>query len=178
MIRLAREEGRRMGIQEGLTRGRDLGIREGRMMVYAEARSSVRSDEYYAESRTPSPVDFDQPSQARRISSPVKIPPAPEPAPVPPIPPVVPNHEPPSRPPSQYSGAIQPTIVHNASRSPRHIPIDIPPDGYIPELGLDSIIRLPPPHEFCLLCNPPHSVTITYFINHKPWWKKMAMRKI
>lgn len=49
---------------------------------------------------------------------------------------------------------IRPVVQRDASRSPsvRHVPVALPPDGYIPQLDSDHIIRMPPPHE---LARPP-----------------------
>ncbi|KAI0371553.1 hypothetical protein BV20DRAFT_965310 [Pilatotrama ljubarskyi] len=40
-----------------------------------------------------------------------------------------------------------PTPMHNAPPSPQHADYAIPPDGYIPAMGPDNIIPIPPPHE-------------------------------
>ncbi|KAF8893908.1 hypothetical protein BD779DRAFT_1504084 [Infundibulicybe gibba] len=141
MMRMAREEGRRIGIKEGLARGRDLGIHEGRLMGYVEARPSTRRESH------PSPVEDSRPSRTRRVSSSVEIPPGSHPSPIPPVPPEVTN----TRPPSQGTD-IHPIIIHNEPPSPLHAPVVIPPDGFIPEIGRDSFIHLPPPHE---LSRPP-----------------------
>ncbi|KAF8162571.1 hypothetical protein B0H34DRAFT_284908 [Crassisporium funariophilum] len=42
---------------------------------------------------------------------------------------------------------IRPVSVRNRSPSVSHRSIVLPPDGYIPMLGSDSMISLPPPHE-------------------------------
>ncbi|KAI0355369.1 hypothetical protein OH77DRAFT_1589842 [Trametes cingulata] len=42
---------------------------------------------------------------------------------------------------------MHPTPVHNAPPSPQHADYAIPPDGYIPAMGPDNIIPIPPPHE-------------------------------
>ncbi|OJT12569.1 hypothetical protein TRAPUB_10893 [Trametes pubescens] len=42
---------------------------------------------------------------------------------------------------------IRPTPVHNAPPSPHHVDYTIPPDGYIPAMGPDNTIPIPPPHE-------------------------------
>ncbi|KAI9000700.1 hypothetical protein BD414DRAFT_472481 [Trametes punicea] len=40
-----------------------------------------------------------------------------------------------------------PAPVHNLPPSPRHTDYTIPPDGYIPTMGPDNTIPVPPPHE-------------------------------
>ncbi|KAI0650409.1 hypothetical protein C8Q79DRAFT_383960 [Trametes meyenii] len=42
---------------------------------------------------------------------------------------------------------VRPIPVHNAPPSPQHMDYPIPPDGYIPAMGPDQIIPIPPPHE-------------------------------
>ncbi|KAH9899524.1 hypothetical protein C8Q73DRAFT_324970 [Cubamyces lactineus] len=42
---------------------------------------------------------------------------------------------------------IRPKSVHNAPPSPRHADYVIPPEGYIPTMGPDNTIPIPPPHE-------------------------------
>ena len=42
---------------------------------------------------------------------------------------------------------IRPTSVHNAPPSPSHVDYAIPPDGWVPPVGPDNMISLPPPHE-------------------------------
>lgn len=42
---------------------------------------------------------------------------------------------------------IRPTLYHN-DPSVHHLPVDIPPDNYIPSSDADNHIRLPPPHEW------------------------------
>ena len=42
---------------------------------------------------------------------------------------------------------IRPTPVRNAPASPQHGDYAIPPDGYIPSMGADQVISMPPPHE-------------------------------
>ncbi|KAI0677221.1 hypothetical protein C8Q78DRAFT_75262 [Trametes maxima] len=41
----------------------------------------------------------------------------------------------------------RPVPIHNAPPSPQHMDYPIPPDGYIPAMGPDQIIPIPPPHE-------------------------------
>ena len=42
---------------------------------------------------------------------------------------------------------VRPTAVQNAPPSPTHADYEVPPDGWIPAVGPDKIIALPPPHE-------------------------------
>lgn len=154
MVQLAREEGRRTGIREGIERGRDLGFYEGHMMGYSQAYSSdfdfvdedeVYSDDYQRASRRTSQGTSRRTSRrasedhhvynSRYTPTDENHPPSP---PVP-VPPPCSTTKP--------ADENRPTIVRSVPPSPRHPPITIPPDGFIPEAGLDSIIHLPPPHE-------------------------------
>ncbi|CAA7261091.1 unnamed protein product [Cyclocybe aegerita] len=49
---------------------------------------------------------------------------------------------------------IRPISVHNHSPSVVHRPITLPPDNYIPTMGPNSMISLPPPHELSLPVAP------------------------
>ncbi|KAJ7502863.1 hypothetical protein B0H11DRAFT_2274307 [Mycena galericulata] len=162
-IHLAREEGRRMGLQEGLEAGR-LGLRDelGNPPPVSNFGDS-QFDDYDGDNfddEELSPIDFDAleldaPSpprdrtpnnNLRDAPDPIPVPPpVPQPVPVPapktgpataPLSPFVPFHD------------IHPTPVHNGVPHPRHEPIDVPPDGYIPGTGPDSLPLVPPPHEF------------------------------
>ena len=57
---------------------------------------------------------------------------------------------------SEPDDDIRPTVVRNAPPSPQHVNYEVPPDGYIPALGPDSMISLPPPHE---LHRPPSAAS-------------------
>jgi hypothetical protein len=48
---------------------------------------------------------------------------------------------------AEPSEQIHPIPIHNHSPSVSHRTIVLPPDNYIPTLGPDSLISLPPPHE-------------------------------
>jgi hypothetical protein len=93
-------------------------------------------------------------------------PPAPPPAPpAQPVPPQPSHHdhrdthedEPPIPVPMprSSSGDIRPIIIHNAPPSPRHPPVHIPLDGFIPVTDDSSHIVLPPSHELA----PPPPIT-------------------
>ncbi|KAJ7690677.1 hypothetical protein B0H17DRAFT_584236 [Mycena rosella] len=160
-IMVAREEGRRQGLQEGLEAGRlnvyrdDLG-RGPATTTFGGSQFDDYDDfeqyeglyspgDYAEELDAPSPPRMAEPflptMNARNTPAPVPIPPpvpAPEPAPAtaPLSPLFVPFHD------------IHPTPVHNEPPQPRHDHIDVPPDGYIPQTGPDSLPLVPPPHEF------------------------------
>lgn len=51
-----------------------------------------------------------------------------------------------------------PTPIHNQVPSPMHPPVDIPPDNLIPYADENSMITLPPPHEFTHTVSPQPSV--------------------
>lgn len=143
-------------MQEGLQQGREFGFEEGRMTGYAQAQANVQDTFYEPDEeegrRTPSfarqdqdDLDFDAYSPAPTQQSHHVLPNQP---------PVPMAERPPMAPPSQHASPqfrpiteIHPTIVHNTTSHPRHAPVVVPPDGYIPQVGPDSIISLPPPHE-------------------------------
>ncbi|KAI0774599.1 hypothetical protein C8Q74DRAFT_1271245 [Fomes fomentarius] len=60
---------------------------------------------------------------------------------------------------------IRPTPMHNPPSSPSHADYYIPPDGYIPSLGPDNVISMPPPHEMerqpSMSSVPPSSASAT-----------------
>jgi hypothetical protein len=136
-----------MGIREGLERGRNMGFQEARFM----ARSSGTEDEEsYDGGDFP---DSNDNRRSRAIDSNEHIQP-PEPSlrdPSSPSPPSEPVLVPPPEIISHIPD-IRPRSIRNASPSVRHSQVSIPPEGYIPALGADHLIRIPPPHE---LSRPP-----------------------
>lgn len=60
---------------------------------------------------------------------------------------------------------IRPTPMHNPPSSPAHADYYVPPDGYIPSLGPDNVISMPPPHELerqpSMSSVPPSSASAT-----------------
>ncbi|KAJ7714347.1 hypothetical protein DFH07DRAFT_947792 [Mycena maculata] len=167
-IHLAREEGRRMGLQEGLEAGRS-GRRDTPLSNFGGSQFEFY-EEFDGEEGLDSPVDsealerLDSPSPPR--NPPSVLPPThnpqntPDPVPVPP--PVSPSVPQPVPVPAPQTGPataplsplftpfhdIHPIPVHNDPPHPRHEHVDIPPDGFIPETGPDSLPLVPPPHEF------------------------------
>lgn len=143
VINAAREEGRRTGLREGLERGRNIGFQEARFMARfsgtEEDEESYDGDNYIDRRRShfiASTEDTQPPEPPQQNVSP----PPPDPIPIPP--PEIVNR----------ARNIRPTSYRNASPSVRHSPVSIPPDGYIPALDADHLIRIPPPHE---LSRPP-----------------------
>ncbi|KAI0304141.1 hypothetical protein BC826DRAFT_981717 [Russula brevipes] len=133
LVDLAREEGRRLGLQEGLTRGRRLGFDHARSPPPDEREDDVVSS---PRTRTPAVVEPHLEPIGEMLSFP-RSPPA-----LPPNPEVLSQPQPALPPPHE----LQP-VVRDIS-SPSHHPENIiPPDGFIPHAGNDSTIRLPPPHE-------------------------------
>lgn len=145
LINAAREEGRRMGLQEGLERGRNIGIQDARfVMPFGGDGEDAESDgddfpDYIDRHRSGSIISNDSPEPPPRNASPLR-PPPPEPIPI--LPPETTNRVP----------DIRPISYRNASPSVQHSQISVPPDGYIPTLDADRLIRIPPPHE---LSKPP-----------------------
>ncbi|KAJ7287343.1 hypothetical protein C8J57DRAFT_582985 [Mycena rebaudengoi] len=141
-IHMAREEGRRMGLQEGLEAGRVGVYREvdaqsnfgdSQINDLDDDESESDHDDYAATEAldSPSPPRNDPPILP---ASPVR----PSPAPEPPLSPIyVPLHD------------IHPILVHNAAPHPQHGHFNVPPEGYIPTTtATDPILHIPPAHEF------------------------------
>lgn len=140
MVQAAMEEGRRVGLREGLERGRNLGLQEAQIMAdFGDEERYDENDylddvEYRPRSLFIGPSEDIQPTRSP--------PPAPPPDSIPVLPPQVVQPVPDKRPRS----------VRNSSPSAPHTHVSIPPEGYIPALGADHVIRIPPPHE---LSRPP-----------------------
>ncbi|KAH9179742.1 hypothetical protein EDB89DRAFT_2062782 [Lactarius sanguifluus] len=142
LVDLAREEGRRIGLQEGISRGRRLGVEH--------ARSPLDRRESRVVPSAPSLDNINVVQEEDVGSTVTSSPPAPSPLdPIgetmlnfPPSPsPTLPNTEIDTRP------APVPVVVRNTP-SPSHHPDNIiPPEGFIPLADNESTIRLPPPHE-------------------------------
>lgn len=166
MVDLAREEGRRIGLREGLERGRNLGYSQARRDGYApQGRRRRENNSYYeyetegrrTETETPDEYEYEHDHYDTNHSESAPdieiLPPSPSP-PVPAPPPHITPTPIPTPRRSTYpdmvrpDGEIHPTPIHNIPPSPRHHHVNIPPEGFIPETGPDSVIRLPPPHEF------------------------------
>ncbi|KAJ3977814.1 hypothetical protein EV361DRAFT_467917 [Lentinula raphanica] len=162
LILAAREEGRRVGFREGLQRARaEVGFLDIDQTGYVtppnrnpleslsdvdEDRSTIYSDEIDEPISPPRAMPSEPPSVRERS-------PDIQPQPLPRSPP--PRHTPapaaPPRPSSRSTtatGQIHPIPYHNIPPSPRHPPVNIPPDGMIPLDSSDGNgIVLPPPHE-------------------------------
>jgi hypothetical protein len=151
LVDLAREEGRKLGIQEGLARGRSLGFDQARSTTSdrRDSRAVLNNlppqDDHehdprsFTPTRTPAVMD----SPLDPIGGPMlNFPPSPSAAGSP-NPEIFHHPETPIPPP----GDLAPIVVRNTP-SPSHHPDNIiPPDVFIPLAGKDSVIRLPPPHE-------------------------------
>ncbi|KAL1681805.1 hypothetical protein EV122DRAFT_204908 [Schizophyllum commune] len=151
LIEVAREEGRRIGILEGLQRGREFSY--GRRYISSVPATTTTEDLYDDEESIASRRDYARATREgmneRRRSSDaesedaVPTPPQPmEPVPEPPVP--EPTPAPPPRPPSTAPSALT-GIPGFMSPGPSHVP---PPDNFIPMMSEDGGISLPPPHEF------------------------------
>lgn len=150
MVKVAMEEGRKIGLQEGLQRGRHLGIQEAQMLAQFSDMEDEEGEEgeYYDDNENGSLDTFDDIDYRSRFIGSVEDVRTPEPPP--PEPPQVPADPIPVPPPEpvQPIPDNRPRSFYNASSSVRHSYVSIPPDGYIPALDADHIIRIPPPHEF------------------------------
>ena len=142
LVDLAREEGRRIGLQEGIARGRTLGSenarstldrRESRVLPSAPSLENLNviqeEDARSAVTDTPpGPLPLDPIGENM-----INFPPSPSPT--------SPNLEVDTQP-----GPV-PVVVRNAPPPSHHPESIIPPDGFIPHADNGSKIRLPPPHE-------------------------------
>lgn len=185
LVDIAREEGRRLGIKEGLARGQDVGYRQGREAGYAQSRLTETDgatleevddeDDYYdgstssAPSRPPTPPKSATPPQSvhsrstHRSRPPTFVDPPDRDVPVPP--PVATPVQMPTPQRSNPSMRVQsPPIVRPVqitrtmpapAPAPLHSKISIPPDGWIPMVSEEGEIRLPPPHELSPQPSPP-----------------------
>jgi hypothetical protein len=150
LVDLAREEGHRLGLQEGIARSRGLGFDQARSTPDRRDSRLVQSNPPHANDREDD-LRSPTPTQTHFIAEPhlepieetmLNFPPSP-PAASAPNPEVLSHPEPTPTSPSDFP----PTVVRDApspSRRPRSI---IPQDGFIPHAENDSTIRLPPPYE-------------------------------
>ncbi|KAJ7188564.1 hypothetical protein C8R46DRAFT_24782 [Mycena filopes] len=160
---LAREEGRRLGMQEGFEAGQQAPTGNAPPSTFGESQyeydyydddpddlyeegldspgGSIGSEEFLSPPNAPS---IFPPTIARDTPAPIPIPP---PAPAP-----APAQQPPAGAPLSPLFTpfhdIHPISLHNQTPHPQHDRYDVPPDGFIPSLGPDSLPQIPPPHEF------------------------------
>jgi hypothetical protein len=159
LVDLAREEGRRLGLQEGLTHGRRLASeqarsttdrRDSRSVPNDPSQADEREDDVRSFPRTRTPAVLEQsldpigetmlnfPSSPPAVTSPNRV---------------VLSHTDPE-PLSPPRGDIRPILVHNTLSPPHHLETIVPPEGFIPRAENDSTIRLPPPHEMARTVSP------------------------
>ncbi|KAG6861689.1 hypothetical protein C0995_013258 [Termitomyces sp. Mi166 len=141
----AMEEGRKLGIQEGIEQGRALTLRErdeyedadveGSANEYLDNASAEYPESLFLASNEEIVVHAPQPLNMEPVAQQ-----PPEPIPVPPPEPV------------QHIPAMRPRSLRSPSPSAIYQLTSIPPDGYIPTIDPDNVIRMPPPHE---LAKPP-----------------------
>ena len=159
LVDLAREEGRRLGLQEGLARSRRLASEQARSTTDRRDSRSVpnnpsqayeREDDVRSFPHTRTPAVAEQPLEPIGETM-LNFPPSP-PAVTSSNREVVSHPEPELVPPSPSD--IRPIVVHNSPSPPYHPETIIPPDGFIPRAENDSTIRLPPPHEMARTVSP------------------------
>lgn len=155
IIYMAMQEGKRVGYAEGMeagTTGFTNHIRtnwDGRELSDDEDLTDTeelyisRQERRRQETDRPPSVASEMSNQTHQSAVPMPHPPSrppsrPQSAPRP----ASPNPRPI---PPQSSGPIHPTIIHNSVLSPSQSHVDIPPEGYIPQLE-DGKILMPPPH--------------------------------
>ncbi|CAA7259167.1 unnamed protein product [Cyclocybe aegerita] len=175
MVQLARDEAYKIGLQEGLQRGRHLTLGDDPDTPY-EPREPQRGrpdmlgfdDDFSSEGSRPAsalepepepvPQRIPEPQPANPVrphsvapsirSNASVIRPRGSPLPVPsPLPSRPPTHVPSAPPSVAGSEQIRPVSLRNTTPTPR-FSHHLPPDNYIPTLGADNRIGLPPPHEF------------------------------
>ncbi|KAJ3507343.1 hypothetical protein NLJ89_g6362 [Agrocybe chaxingu] len=175
MVQLARDEAYKMGLQQGLERGRQLTLGDDLDTPF-EPREPQRgqqdmlglNDDFSSEGSPPAsalepepepvPQHIPEPQPANPVrphsvapsvrSNASVIRPRGSPLPVPsPLPSRPPTHIPSA--PASVAGSeqIRPISIQNTTPTPR-FSHHLPPDNYIPTLGADNRIGLPPPHEF------------------------------
>jgi hypothetical protein len=149
IVDLAREEGRRLGLQEGLARGRRLGS--------DQARSTLDQPDSRPVPSNPSHVG-DREDDIRSLPH-AHTPAVPDPPldpigetmlnfpPSPPANPEVRSHSEQAPATTTPPGDPQPIVVRDTPSPSRHPRSIVPQDGFIPHAEYDSTIRLPPPHE-------------------------------
>lgn len=159
----AREEGRRAGIAEGIKKGRNIGYREGRQQQQQNRRreSVVTESEYASVSEDLEEPHYFEPRQvAESVITQPRPPPTPEsvkspaatprapvaPMPADPLGPLSPIGSPLGEQQALDSTFSSPPVAATSMHSPPP-QVYIIPDNFIPTIGSDSIIRLPPPHE-------------------------------
>lgn len=152
LIQTAHTEAYKLGMEEGLNRGREL-ANANAAFIGGDQEEEYSDEETQAEHAYP-PLPLDPPrtrsehsrtqrsehSRAPRSEhsrAPTYTRPSPALIQAP-----LPN---PSIDPSEN---IRPTSIRNVSSSPRPPTVPIPPDNLIPTLDADMRIRIPPPHEF------------------------------
>ncbi len=149
LVDLAREEGRRLGLQEGLARGHRLGSDQAHSTSDRPDSRPVQSNPSHVDDREDdvrSPTHTQTPAIAEPPLEPIgetmlDFPRSPPVASAP-NPEVLSHSEPAPTPPN----GLPPIVVRDTpspSRRPRSI---IPQDGFIPHAENDSTIRLPPPY--------------------------------
>jgi hypothetical protein len=154
IVDLAREEGRRLGLQEGIVRGRRLGSDQARstsdqpdsrpVVPSNPSRVDEREDEIRSLPHTHTPAVAEPPLDPIGETM-LNFPPSPPSARS--QNPEVLSH--PERAPATTTppGDPQPIVVRDTLSPSRHPRSIVPHDGFIPHAGSDSTIRLPPPHE-------------------------------
>jgi hypothetical protein len=155
-VQLARDQGHVEGIRDGFERGKALGYEEGRADGYSRGRAAAAKEcaqkghihkDDYSPPRTAESAPHHRPLAPP--TPPTESPPPGQAFPLPlqetiSVHPPPPSTTPPGPPPQSDS---RPISVFNVPTSPQHIPVDYPPDGWIPVIDGDQRIRLPPPHE-------------------------------
>lgn len=161
MVEQAREEGRRLGFEEGIRRGKEMGFEDGRETGYDNGRDDMREVAMdrgdgggYEGSGTPTaspprvlatPEFVGPPSlppkdrgsiRSRKISGASRSSRQPGPSEQAPVPEPLP-----------FSPPARHVPVRNSAASPRHQDVLIPPDNWIPTANQEHFIAIPPPHE-------------------------------
>ena len=157
LVDLAREEGHRLGLQEGITRARRLGFDQTRSTPDRRDSRPVQNNPSHVDEReddvrspTPTQTPFIVEPRLEPIGEPmITFPQSPRAASAP-NPEVLSHPEPAPTPPSDFP----PVVVRDPPSPSRHPRSIVPQDGFIPRAESDSTIRLPPPHEMAQPVSP------------------------
>ena len=161
MIEIAREEGRKQGLQEGIEMGKDIGYLRGRNQGYVNGRSTADKvmERYFSppsESelrRSRGEPDLPLENDPAYAATTIRFPPSGASAPSSSSSSSTTTSSSDRDVPRYSRSAGARTASARASMySPAQPHAEIPPDGFIPEADASMVIRLPPPHE---LVRPP-----------------------
>ena len=165
LVQAAREEAWRVGLQEGLNRGRNIALAELSEPSYGPGDNTLLDEESSQESPDTEREDF--PINVQSAASSVRTRAARESRGAGPVLSIGPQSVPSaSRPQSMAQSVknvepIRPVTVQTVIPTPRLASAALPiPDNFIPSLDADNRIRIPPPFEFSRTPERPSSTPL------------------